>query len=411
MARVALTNEAGDLTGNPAAWVQKQVPLAVHAGTANAVLLQDFNRRRPVVKTGGKPAVALRFDHGLANFRDLILPELRRLGLPCSLALNAGDWSRTENGGVTYSEVDGWVQNDQVEIWNHALNHVDVTDPADFETQIADGLTTLRSQLPSAVIDGFAPPGSGPYIDFNGGDSVESWWKTDAGRTILQHHAVAAGYIPGTVYRPLDGNPRHGLSHWTCDAQTSATVISWINAAYSGAQGVQLMLHPSRLNTTGYMTAADWTVVLEHIAAERDAGNLVVVGPYDMLRTDSTVTATSGGGTGPQDSGEVIANPPDVTKGNLFLRRIGNTVSLVLDGLAVPMDADGGIRSFTSIIPDGFQPNRFTYFETSRRASTSHAALVRVDPYGGMVAYDYNADSLEMYATVTYFTDDPFPTV
>lgn len=264
--------------------------VAPHAGVANALLLQDFTRRRPVVKTGGKPALALRFDHGLANFSTLVLPHLRSLRLPAALCLNGGDWDRSENTGVTAADVNGWVQNDKIEIWNHQLNHVaPPADPTELKNQIKGGLDKLRADLPAASIDGFMPSGSsGDTTGFNGGDTVEAWWDTAPGRMILQYHAVATGYLTGTAYRKLDGQPRQGQGHYTTDAMTLADMKTRVQAAYTPVQGIQMMLHPSRLDTPGYLTSADFKAFLEWVAAERDAGRLVVLGAYDMLRADAT---------------------------------------------------------------------------------------------------------------------------
>ena len=260
--------------------------VGAHAGIANALLLQDFTRRRPVIRTGGKPALALRFDHGLANFNNLIVPILKRLKLPAALALNAGDWDRSENGGVTANTVNGWVQEGWLEIWNHSLNHMaPPEDPAALTEQIVTGLSKLRSDLPAAVIDGYMPAGTaGDTTGFNGGDTAEAWWNTAPGRLILQHHAVASGYILDTAYRVLDGQPRQGQGHFTMDTMNVTDVKARIQAAYAPARGLQLMLHPSRLNTSGYMTSADFVSLLEWIAAERDAGRLIALGAYDMLR-------------------------------------------------------------------------------------------------------------------------------
>jgi hypothetical protein len=259
------------------------------AGLANALLVQDFTRRRPVIKTNGKPAVALRFDHGLGNFRDNVVPALKRLNLPAAQALNGGDWDRTENDGVTAAQVNTWVSEGWLEVWNHSLNHVapPATEAA-LEEQVKGGLDKLRADLPAAVIDGYAPPGSsGDTTGFDGGGSIESWWNTAPGRAILRTHAVGAGYLDGTVYRTLDGEVRQGQSHYTVDTLTLDTMKARVTGAYTGARGVALMLHPSRLDTEGYLSSVDFVAFLEWLAAERDAGRVVVLGYYDLLRADS----------------------------------------------------------------------------------------------------------------------------
>ena len=262
---------------------------ASDAGLANALLLQDFTRRRPVIKTNGKPAVALRFDHGLGNFRDKVVPTLKRLNLKAAQALNGGDWDRAENGGVTASQVNTWVTEGWLEVWNHSLNHVAPPASAtDLEAQVKGGLDKLRADLPAAVIDGYAPPGSsGDTTGFDGGGTIESWWNTAPGRAILRTHAVGAGYLNGTVYRTLDGEVRQGQSHYTVDTLTLDTMKARVTGAYTGARGVALMLHPSRLDTEGYLSSAAFVAFLEWLAAERDAGRVVVLGYYDLLRADS----------------------------------------------------------------------------------------------------------------------------
>ena len=264
--------------------------VAPHAGVANALLLQDFTRRRPVIKTGGKPVVTLRFDHGLTNFNTQVVPHLKRLGLKAAICLNAGDWSRTENTGVTKEMVNRWVAEGWLEIWNHSLNHVaPPADPVALEQQIKGGLDQLRLDLPAATIDGYMPPGSsGDTTGFDGGATIESWWNTAPGRMILQHHAVASGYITGTAYRVLDGHPRQGQGHYTVDGMSLVDMKARTTAAYSQKRGVQFMLHPSLLDTTEKITSADYVAFLEWVAAERDAGRLVVLGAYDMLRADSS---------------------------------------------------------------------------------------------------------------------------
>lgn len=268
-----------------------QVASTSDAGLANALLVQDFTRRRPVVKTGGKPAVALRFDHGLGNFRDMVVPALKRLNLPAAQALNGGDWDRAENGGVNASEVNTWVEEGWLEVWNHSLNHVAPPASAtELEAQVKGGLDKLRADLPAAVIDGYAPAGtSGDTTGFDGGGTVASWWSTAPGRAILSTHAVATGYLDGTVYRTLDGEVRQGQSHYTVDTLTLDTMKARVTGAYTGARGVALMLHPSRLDTEGYLSSADFVAFLEWLAAERDAGRVVVLGYYDLLRADSRI--------------------------------------------------------------------------------------------------------------------------
>lgn len=266
-----------------------QTTTATAYGLANAVLLQDYTRRRGSVSTGGKGAVALRFDHGLGNFRDIILPLLRARGLPSSLALNSRSWGLAENGGVAAADVNTWVQNDRVEVWNHGAHHGDADSTAALEDTIVAGLSELRSQIPAAVIDGFAVPGVGGtnYAGFNGGATLQSFYGTEAGRLILSHHAVTSGYLPSTTHRVLDGVVRQGQNHYTIDAATGTAAEYQIDQAIANRTGLQIMLHPSVVGTTDKVTVAKLTAILDYIAAKRDAGELAVLSPYELTLADA----------------------------------------------------------------------------------------------------------------------------
>lgn len=263
-----------------------------HSGLANSLRVDDFTERRGgVKKTGGLGACAFRFDHGLNNFKTEILPLLQQYGIKGSLALNSRTWTDAENNLVTQAEVDGWVTSGWVEIWNHTATHGDASTYSALTDTIVGGLTELRAQLPSAVIDGFVIPGVGGGTNLGGldsGISPEKFYNTDAGRLILEHHAVTSGAYPLTDRRILDGKVRQGMGHWTMDSQTSANLISRLQGTQTAKKGLQFMLHPSLVNTTGYMTTADVDAVLAFAAAERDAGRLKIYSPYDLLLADAT---------------------------------------------------------------------------------------------------------------------------
>lgn len=259
------------------------------AGLTNDLLVQDFTRRRGGRKRVTTAVVALRFDHGLANFDTKIRPLLEARNLPYSLALCSGQWDRAENVGVTAAMVNSWVTGGLAEVWNHTKDHGsgDGTSAA-WKAAILDGLTELRSQIPAAQIDGFVPPGSAgaDFGGFTNASTVQQFYGTEGGRFILSNHAVASGYIGGTAQRVMDGVVRQGMSHYTLDQRSLAEVQAQVSAAETGKTGLQLMLHPSLVDTAGYMTTATLTSVLDHIVAERDAGRLRVMGPYDLMLAD-----------------------------------------------------------------------------------------------------------------------------
>lgn len=253
-------------------------------GIKNDLLVQDFTRRRGGIKKVSTAVVALRFDHGLTNFNSKIRPVLERLNLPYSLALCSGQWDRPENAGITPAMVNTWVTGGLAEIWNHSKDHGSGDNSEkQWKAAIDEGLSELRTQIPAAEIDGFAVPGSTgtSFGGFTNGNTMEQFYNTDGGKYLLSKHAVVSGYMPG--YRVLDGMVRQGMGHTTIDSATLSQVTTRVKAVQAANQGLQLMLHPSLVDTVGYATTAVVTSMLEYIAAERDAGRLTVLGPYDAL--------------------------------------------------------------------------------------------------------------------------------
>lgn len=265
-------------------------PTSTEAGLANDILVQDFSRRYGGrIKTLGKGAVAFRFDHGLANYRDMIKPLMDARVFKHSQVLNSRAWALAENTGVTEAIVDGWVQEGLLEIWNHgALNHSDADTTAKLTDSIVTGLAELRAQIPSAKIDGWAVPGvTGTlYMGFNGGITPDKFYATEAGRLILANHAVSTGGIANTYQRVLDGTVRQGQHQYTLDERTVAQAKAEIDLAIANKTGLQFMLHPSQVDLTGKITLAQFTEILDYVKTKETAGDLVVLSPYEMMVAD-----------------------------------------------------------------------------------------------------------------------------
>lgn len=262
-----------------------------NAGLANAVRQDDFSFRRGGSKKVpfGAGAVALRFDHGLNNFDSIVRPLLEARNLKYLLALNSRGWTSAENNLVTASMVDAWVAGGLAKIGNHGAHHNDATTLAALQDVIVTGLAELKAQLPSASIDGWFVPGVGGtnYSGFNGGTTPEAFYNTIAGRLILENHAVSSGAFPNTSQRVLDGRIRQGQYHFTMDTSTVSAIQAQIDAAIANRTGLQLMCHPSLLNTGGNITTADLTTVLDYLVTKQTAGDLVVLDPYELLLADA----------------------------------------------------------------------------------------------------------------------------
>ena len=289
--RVTLSIQGGTFTAwkELAAGSSGGTTVVSDAGLTNSIFVQDFSRRRGGRKKVTTATLAFRFDHGLANFNTLVRPQMESRNFKYSLALCSGQWDRAENAGVTASMVNDWVTAGLAEIWNHSKDHGSGDgSEASWKAAILDGLNELRTQIPAAQIDGFAPPGStgtnfGGFVD---GTTLEQFYNTDGGRYILSHHAVAAGYL-GTTSRWQDGMVRQGLGHYTIDTFTLAQAQTAIQSAETDKRALQFMLHPSRLDTTDYITTATFISILDYAKAEETAGRLKIVSPYEQLLTDA----------------------------------------------------------------------------------------------------------------------------
>ncbi|EWS81508.1 hypothetical protein BF93_16510 [Brachybacterium phenoliresistens] len=242
------------------------------------------------VDTGGLGAVALRFDHGMVNFAEHVLPLTIARRITVAQAHNPRTGDLRENRGVTAEEIDGWVRARHVEIWNHTASHRGVSTTEDILDEVVASLAEIEEQLPSTRgrVWGFNPPGipGEDYAGFAKGSRPEEW-TTEAGRIILAHHAVVSGHIPGTAQRVLDGTVRDGLAHVTMDARPVEEIIARIDAAARKRRGLQLMLHPSRLGRDGKLSVEGLTAVLDHLVALRDRGEIMTLSPYQLVLADA----------------------------------------------------------------------------------------------------------------------------
>lgn len=262
---------------------------------ANEQRKQWFIRRRGgFIGTGGKAAVAIRIDHGAANMRDLVLPDLTRLSLPWGMAINPAPAriGLPESAGVTWADYNDWARSKGMEPWNHGHGHIQALTTAELQQQIIGGRDLLQENMPASAIEGWMVPGVGTngYGGQSSTNEVGSFFDYEAGRLIMASHAVSSGYGGGGV-RPQVGRLVDGQSHVGLDSVTSASVIiSLIQQAQDTGGAIQLFLHPSQINLEGMTTPAVLKEVWEFLAAERDAGRLVILSPSGLLLADPTTT-------------------------------------------------------------------------------------------------------------------------
>lgn len=265
----------------------------LNVGQDNKALVDAFLQARGgSIGTAGIAAVALRFDHNLANFRDIVLPLLRARSLPWSVAVNTAQnhINAPANGGVTFPQIQGWALNYGGEVLAHSHTHADSTSTSAIVANVEDSLPILKTGAPQLVVEGFAVPGVG-------GTEWEGWTSTNtpehftskyvAASAVMKNFAFCTGYISGAI-RPLMGTVTNGQTHVTMDSVTNgATVIGTLQQAQQLGAGVQLMMHPNMLTLTDGISPAVLTEILDWIVVERDAGRIVVLTTSGLVVADA----------------------------------------------------------------------------------------------------------------------------
>lgn len=262
------------------------------------ILQQQFKRRRGgKVGTGGKGAVAIRFDHGLNNFGAKVLPIMRAKNFPCSLALfsdmfNPSNYFYAENTTSSWAQVQGWALNDGVEIWNHSKTHRDALSWSAVEDETIGSLAALKAALPKCAVEGWIQPGAGGnrWFGFDDGRSLEDWTDHPAGRMILNNHAVVTGVMNGQL-QPLDGKPTEATYYLDIsDYNSVSTAQAQIMRAAETGSGCCVMLHPSLIDVTNQITLAQVQVFFDWLSAQRDAGLIDVMTLGSLMLADAGTT-------------------------------------------------------------------------------------------------------------------------
>lgn len=369
------------------------------------------------VRTGGKAAFALRLDHGWTNIKSKLRAGLIARGIVPGVASCSRQWGLEENSGASIAEVKSWVANGEFEILNQGATHGQAM--VNYVDEIVNGRAELEDQLDTNVW-GFAPPGeSTTWEDFNGG-RVDGWASLPAG-IALASHAYSMGYVGG-ARRVLDGTIRQGLSHITLDTYDMAQARAQVDAAISEGRGIQVMLHPRELDKAGKITTAEFLDFLDYVVGKRDAGDLVILSPGELVRADATPPPAVSDVTGlaarlaalEQDTGDrnITSLVPNLVagSGHWTIRRTGMWVYMNLYSLTFT-PTSGSLWQQNGFIPVGFRPafaSQYVRFPAAPASTSESPGPFRADRYGGVTIY--NAGQGAVHVTASWPTNDAFPT-
>lgn len=251
------------------------------------VVANGLAQRGGQIGTGGKPAVALRFDHHLDDFGAKVLPLLEKYRLPWGQMINA---ERVNNPNFddnwTWQQLAHTAHTTGGEVWNHAMTHKSFSTVEEADYEVTEGLHTLRSNLPTLYIDGWAAPGQSELMGMEGSNTLEKLYDTYPGRLVLNQHAFIRGYFPDK-YRPLNARNLIGTPHITIDKLKNGQVQRYVRRVLGTDNGVTLMLHPNYLDRTGYLTTNELDDALSYIAYLRDTDQIEVLSNTGILMADS----------------------------------------------------------------------------------------------------------------------------
>ena len=248
----------------------------------------DLRRARGPVRTGGKAAVALVFDHGTAKFKELIYPEILRRRIPVTLALNATtldpDYKLAiHESGTTWDDVKTWFNSGLVEVANHSRTHRGVSGYDNLYAEVITGRDELSEKLGGIRIDSWVQPAPGggepDYDGFGVGANSALYYKTDMGKLIVAGHAVATGSVYQTDYvYPLDGHIPTGMSGQWFENGTG-TQLNAIRTSIGKAIEVRgrtiLRAHPYAIDLSpSYMSSSGFMDWLDELEAMRTAGQI-----------------------------------------------------------------------------------------------------------------------------------------
>ena len=249
--------------------------LGTGAGRREYLISDFYDRKGGEIGTGGRAAIALRFDHWIDDFYSKVLPLLKKYNLPWAQAMN----SRTDNqqaAGMNWKQLQSTAISTGGEVLNHSATHSDPKSLDAVKDEVVTGLAELESKLPLLPIDGWMQPGTGGQFMGYANYATREDFGTEAARIVMANHAVVYGHHGGVIHR-LDGRIRIGQRHRGMDNDTAANVKRDIDELIRVKGGMVLMVHSTKLNDAGGTPLSEYEAVLSYIAQKRDEGELVVL--------------------------------------------------------------------------------------------------------------------------------------
>jgi peptidoglycan/xylan/chitin deacetylase (PgdA/CDA1 family) len=237
----------------------------------------------------GQAIVSLRFDDGAQADWDLVYPLLVERGLKASFAVPYDEIGAP--GSLSLSQMRR-LEAEGNEIVCHSMTHgSEPTSFADFKNETAGAKAAMEAL--GFTITSFSIPGTwGEGSKYIAWDS--SFWGTPADLLLRQHFYAYEGFVQdipgGGTYRalPVTGDIPYGYAHFEEGG------IPQIDEAISRGDGIQLLWHSRDIGRAGHQSVAQFTSILDHVAAKVAAGKVVVLTDTEQLYAVATAKAKAG---------------------------------------------------------------------------------------------------------------------
>lgn len=252
-----------------------------------SLVADSLQRRGGTIGTGGKAAVALRFDHYLGHFETKVLPLLEKYNLPWSQAINAANIG-TPKDPWSWEKLQSEAVKTGGEVWNHSLTHQDFDEPDAAYREVVVGLRSLQNNLPLLHVDGWIAPGLRKAMGMQWPSNMNKFTDTFPGQMVLDNHAFVRASFPGH-YQTLDGDQLIGQNHFGIEDKNFEQIKKEIDHVMQTGEGLTLMMHPWRVGTSQGISNEDLEQTFAYLAELRDTDRIEIASGSGILMADSSV--------------------------------------------------------------------------------------------------------------------------
>lgn len=282
-----------DLMAAPvAAGTSELVPVTYHAEERAARVADALLRVGGKIGTGGRAAVMLRFDDYPDTMMSKVVPVLEKYDLPSYWAATV---NHVENlSSVSWATLNTTAIQTGVQMTGHSWTHGNATTPAGVHKEIVESADYFEQMMPATRIDLWTQPSVGGAVPYDVGDggyagkTPKDLYGTHAGRLLLSRYPVINGARPG-FYHPMGGGVDAALltANLTYESMTFDNFKTYVDEIVLSGSATDLMLHPGRLDTTGYMTSTTFDQCMAYLAQLRIDGKLLIASGLAKAALDS----------------------------------------------------------------------------------------------------------------------------